>query len=298
MASMSTRTAPSIPHTMADPLSKLDFSPKDILSQLTWSRSPQLPTTSFVCTAYTYIQLLEALVNETVKSSLRTPFTFANGESGTRNSALMLSSIASFVGSPSCKILAAPSSWGTTESIQLSLSHTPSSSIVPRSSLTFQPTATLTSSPNSQLTSPSQLTPTTNSSPSQHTQRASTNTGETTKVIIGLVVAITVLVLLFTIGLGSCCVIRKRRRRKNEIIVAHQAASEIVDERLKPQMYIGQKVELDDEQRRYEMEAIDTRFELEGANEICEMPAGEREGDPVRQELSGERHSQGLEKPP
>ena len=235
---MFTRTAPSIPHTMADPLSKLDFSPKNIHSQLTRSRSPRLATTSFLCTAFTtYTSLLNGFscTNSTIESSLLTPFIFANGASGTRNSGLMLSSIASYVGSPPCAIWAAPSSWVMTEPMQiLSLSHTSFSSIIPRPALASQPTPTIASSPISQSTLPSQLTPTTISSPSQHTQRASVNTGETTKPIIGLAVAITVLTLLVMVGLGSCCVIRRRRRRKNEVIAAHQAASETSDERQNP----------------------------------------------------------------
>ena len=56
-----------------------------------------------------------------------------------------------------------------------------------------------------------------------------------------------------------------------------------------------QKVELDDEQRRQEMEAIDAEYELEGADKIREMPAGER-GRYDRPELSGEDRLMGLNK--
>ena len=135
------------------------------------------------------------------------------------------------------------------------------------------------------------------SAPTQYTQHSSSSTVETTKLIIGLAVAITVLVLLVTIGLASFYIVRKRRRRKRETITAHQAVSNTNGERHNPQMYLQQKVELDDEQRRHEMEATDTRYELEGADEIREMPTGERERRSVRQELSGERLSKGLDKP-
>ena len=62
-------------------------------------------------------------------------------------------------------------------------------------------------------------------------------------------------------------------------------------------MYIGQKVELDDEQRRHEMEATHTRYELEGLGVTQEMPAEKKEKCFGRWESSGEEHSEGLDKP-
>ena len=137
---------------------------------------------------------------------------------------------------------------------------------------------------------------TTTSPPSQYAQHSSSSTVETTKLIIGLAVAIAVLVLLVSIGLASFYIVRKRRRRKREAIIAHQDVNNTNSEKHSPQMYIQQKVELDDEQRRHEMEATYARYELEGANKIYEMPAGEK-GRCGRPELSGEDRLKGLDKP-
>ena len=144
------------------------------------------------------------------------------------------------------------------------------------------------------ISSPSAATPI--SSPSQYNQHSTSSTVETTKLIIGLAVAIAVLVLLVTTALASFHMVRKRRRRKRETITAHQDVSNNDSEGHSPQMYLQQKVELDDEQRRHEMEATHARYELEGADKIHEMPAGER-GRCGRPELSGEDRSKGLDKP-
>ena len=134
------------------------------------------------------------------------------------------------------------------------------------------------------------------SPPSQYNQHSTSTTVETNKLIIGLAVAITVLVLLVSIGLASFYIVRKRRRRKREALTAHQDVNDTKGERHTPPMYLQQKVELDDEQRRHEMEATYTRHELEGADKIHEMPAGER-GSCGRPKLSGGDRSKGLQKP-
>ena len=61
------------------------------------------------------------------------------------------------------------------------------------------------------------------------------------------------------------------------------------DEAQRPQMYLQRKAELDDAQRRHEMEALELRRELHG-DEIHEMAGGEEGGGShwgSRQELRG-----------
>ena len=152
-----------------------------------------------------------------------------------------------------------------------------------------QPTDPEYSSSTSQLTH-------TKSSSSQYTQGASAHSGETIKLIIGLVIAITALILLVMVGLGSCCMIRKRRRWKNTCIATRQAASETSNERQNTQMYIGLKVELDDEQRKHELEATEIRRELEGSGMIQEIAGEKMECLSGKQESNGDEHSEGLDK--
>ena len=68
------------------------------------------------------------------------------------------------------------------------------------------------------------------------------------------------------------------------------------DEGDKTQMYFQRKVELDDDQRRHELEAIKIRYEMEGEDRIHEMPV--EEGQRVNgssQELRGKEHARELE---
>ena len=95
--------------------------------------------------------------------------------------------------------------------------------------------------------------------------------------IIGLVVAVVVLKLLVMIGLAHFCNKRKCRRRKVKNAIARQDSNETVGGKGKPQLYFQLKAELDDEQRRHEMEAIEAIHELDGENEIREMPSEEIE---------------------
>ena len=67
-------------------------------------------------------------------------------------------------------------------------------------------------------------------------------------------------------------------------------------------------MELDDEQRRHEMEAVGIRYEMEGEDDIQEMPVEgnqtqngrqemleRRQGQGVRQELRGAEHARELD---
>ena len=97
-------------------------------------------------------------------------------------------------------------------------------------------------------------------------------------------------ILLVTIGLAYLCIRRKRRRRKDEVVTAHNIVNKTDGEGQSPQLYFQQKVELDDEQRRHEMEATEIRYEMEGKDEIHELSVKEREFFFGRQKLGGEEH--------
>lgn len=80
--------------------------------------------------------------------------------------------------------------------------------------------------------------------------------------------------LLVTIGSARLCITRKRRRRKGEYAKVHHGADKSSSEGDEsPQLYLQQKAELNDEQRRHEMEAVELRYEMQGADEIHELPA-------------------------
>lgn len=110
-----------------------------------------------------------------------------------------------------------------------------------------------------------------------------------------MIVAIIVPILLVTIGLAYFCIRRKRRRRKDKVVTAHNDVNGTDGEGENPQLYLQQKVELDDEQRRHEMEATEIRYEMEGEDEIQELSVEERERSLGRQELRGEEHSKELD---
>lgn len=69
-----------------------------------------------------------------------------------------------------------------------------------------------------------------------------------------LVVAIAVPIILVAISLFSFCMIRRRRPRKEEVATSTQDAR--TDEDKFIQMYLQQKAELDDEQRRHDPDSI------------------------------------------
>ena len=54
-------------------------------------------------------------------------------------------------------------------------------------------------------------------------------------------------------------------------------------------------MELDDEQRRHDMEAVEIRYEMEGEDEIHELPVEERQRRSGRQELRGEEHAREID---
>lgn len=123
-------------------------------------------------------------------------------------------------------------------------------------------------------------------------QNTSTGMTKMTKLIIEIVVGIVIPILLVITGLANFYIVRKRRRRRDEAGIAHQDTE---GEGQDPQLHFQQKAELDDEQRRHEMEAVEMRFEMDGKDAIHEMPIEEREGHSGRQELRGEEHSKELE---
>lgn len=78
---------------------------------------------------------------------------------------------------------------------------------------------------------------------------------------------------------------RRRRRKKQQITEADMSVNGTAGEGGNAQLYFQQKAELDDEQRRHEMEAVEVRYEMDGEDEIHEMPVGESETHCGRQEL-------------
>ena len=80
-------------------------------------------------------------------------------------------------------------------------------------------------------------------------------------------------------------IFRKRQGMKGKAATVPQDINKTEGEGQDPRLYFQQKAELDVEQRRHEMEAVEARYELEGDNEIREIPADEREMYGARQEL-------------
>ena len=80
---------------------------------------------------------------------------------------------------------------------------------------------------------------------------------------------------------------RKRRRKQEKFAKAHHDVEKTGGEGGNTQLYLQRKVELDDEQRRHEMEAVELRYEVPGADEIHEMPAGKGDIHRDRKELEG-----------
>ena len=167
-------------------------------------------------------------------------------------------------------------------------------------SVPFRTTATLSSSSWSSSALPSSAIATaTTSQPtqstSQQTQTPSTGRGETNNLIIGLVVAIVFLILLATTGLAYLCIRWKRRRRKDDIATVPEDVDENDSEEAYPQLYLQRKAELDDAQRRHELEAREVRYGMGGEDEIHEMPAGGTGRYSGRQELRGQQSPKELD---
>lgn len=100
---------------------------------------------------------------------------------------------------------------------------------------------------------------------------------------VGLAVATVAPTILIIIIISSVCRIRRRRRGKEEAATATQNVRN--DEGEDTQLYYQQKVELDDEQRRHEMEAVEIRYEMEGEDRIHEKGVERRRRESARQEL-------------
>lgn len=115
----------------------------------------------------------------------------------------------------------------------------------------------------------------------------------TTGLVFGVAIPIPVLAMLLLIS----CILRRIRRRKQHLMRARVSGGKPLVERDSAQLYFQQKAELDDEQRRHEMEAVEVRYEMEGGDEIQEIPVEgrgrERHFD--RQEMRGEEHSKELD---
>ena len=157
-------------------------------------------------------------------------------------------------------------------------------------------TVVRTSSVPSRSASISQSTAATaNTSYPQYTPSASATTRETRNLIVGLVVAIVTVILLVSMGLAYFCLVRRRRRRMNEVIKADHGKNKHDGEGENPQLYLQQKVELDDGQQRHEMEAAELRYEVQGVDEIHELPADKEDGRYCRQELNGDECSGSVE---
>lgn len=69
--------------------------------------------------------------------------------------------------------------------------------------------------------------------------------------------------------------IRRRRLRKEEVATSTQDVRK--DEGKVIQMYLQQKAELDDEQRRHEIEAVEIKHETEGEHMTHETSVDERQ---------------------
>ena len=230
--------------------------------------------------------------------SLETPFS-AYMDKGPPDPSNVGSSLLSYLGSTSC-YLSVPTmqhalsptrgvlSTPLLEKQQIPVNTALSSSVPSGSALPSQP---ITSNPL-----PSSPTGTTaNSSYAQHTQSSSAITGETRDLIIGLVVAAVAVILLMNIGLAYFCIVRKRRRRADEVAKADREKTKSDGEGENPQLYLQQKVELDNDQRLHEMEAAKLTYELQGEDEVYEMPADKGDGRYCRQELNGDECSASVE---
>ena len=220
--------------------------------------------------------------------SLATPFT-AYVDNGPPDPSIVASSLLSHVDSTSCYLSVQPMSQALSPPV--GVSSTPFSQNQ-RIQITSALTPSLPSGPAS-LSQPTAATA--NTSYPQHTQSASVTTGETKNLIIGLVVAIVAVMLFASIGLAYFCIFQKRRRKRDETAKIDRERNNSDGEGENPHMYLQQKVELDDEQRRHEMEAAELRYEVQGVDEIHEMPADEGDSRYGRHELNGDDCSTGVD---
>ena len=246
-----------------------------------------------VFTAYTSFSASSTDIGCTTRTatiSMATPFS-AYVEQEPPDPTIVASSLLSHLGFTSCYL-----------SVQ-SMPQAPSATTIvsPNPLLEKQPVpmvTTLTSSVPSRTSNPLPSQPTAtivNSSYPQHSQSSSATTGETRNLIIGLVVAIVTVILLANIGLAYFCIVRKRRRRTDAATKADREKNKSDGEVGNPQLYLQQKVELDDEQRRHEMATVELRYEVQGMDEIHELPADKGDGRYGRQELNGDERSASID---
>ena len=240
-----------------------------------------------VFTAYTSFTASSTDIGCTTSTamiSLATPFT-AYVDNEPLDPSIVASFLLSHIDSTSCYLSVQPRSQALSPPV--GVSSTPFSPKQP-----IQIANALTSSVPSGPASLSQPTAATaNTSYPQHTQSASVTTGETRNLIIGLVVAIVAVILLANIGLAYFCIFQRRRRKRDEAARIDREKTKSDGEGENPQLYLQQKVELDDEQRRHEMEAAELKYEVQGVDEIHEMPADEGDAGYGRHELNGDEHS-------
>ena len=95
------------------------------------------------------------------------------------------------------------------------------------------------------------------------------------------------MVLLVTLVPAYIYIMQKRRRRKSEAPTASRDVSTNKGDGEDPPLYFQQKVELDSEQRRHEMEHVELRYEVQGQDEVHEMPGEEIDKLYGRHELKG-----------
>ena len=165
--------------------------------------------------------------------------------------------------------------------------HSSTSFLLPTVSTLSTARAASSSTLSPQSASTATATPSSTSS----SLNSSTSSTETRKLITGLVVAIVVPIIL--IALSLVYYIQRRRQRKKRAPTPSQDVGKREGE--DAQLYFQQKVELDDEQRRHEMEAVEIRYEMEGEDQIREMPVEGGQGQGVRQELRGVEHANELD---
>ena len=138
----------------------------------------------------------------------------------------------------------------------------------------------------------------TSSADAADNQSSSTDTAETGNLVDGLVFGIITPIAVIAMGLQYYfCIKRKLRRRKQRFMRAEVSRGKAHLEGDSPHLYFQQKAELDDEQRRHEMEAVEVRYEMEGEGEIRQITVEGRgrERHSNRQEMRGEEHSKELD---
>ena len=136
-----------------------------------------------------------------------------------------------------------------------------------------------------------------NETSSTGSQSSFTDPPQNENLITGLVFGVVTPITVVTMGLYYFCITRRSRRRKQHFVTAKVDGKKARVAGDTAQLYLQQKAELDDEQRRHEMEAVEVRYEMEGEGEIQEIPieGRRRERHFDTQEMRGEEHSKELD---